>query len=65
MNKWLCWMFGHQYYVIQEFESWSRRIGCLRCGQTWGMNDHVQALLPWDKELEELYELLGFRILKI
>lgn len=56
MNKFLCFMFGgHKYRVVQHFSHTSRRIKCDRCKGDWGMNDSVQAFLPWDSEMEEMY----------
>lgn len=59
-----CWITGHDYYVLQEFKPWSRRICCDRCGGDWGMNDDCRVVIPWSKELERMYEMMGHRILK-
>ncbi len=53
----MCRVFKrHKYFVIKEFSKTVRKVGCKRCGLTWGMNDRVKAFLPWDGELAELYE---------
>jgi hypothetical protein len=63
--NWLKRLFHkHDLYVIQEFTYYSRRVGCSKCNKTWGMNDQVHAFLSWDTELEELYKLLGHKIIK-
>jgi hypothetical protein len=49
-----CLLSGHQYFVVRRFSLTMRLVACRRCGQQWGMNDTVQALVPWDGELEEL-----------
>jgi hypothetical protein len=64
-NRLLCWMFGHrQMYVHQTFGPGSRRIKCDACGGDWGMCDAVQIVLPWDRDMEDLYRRIGYRILK-
>lgn len=50
-----CWLFGHDYFLIQILTEWSRRIGCKRCHKTFGMNDNVMCVIPWDEELQRLY----------
>ena len=58
-QKLLCWIFGHQFQVAQEFESWSRRVVCPCCRGDWGMNDNVRAMIPWDEELADMYRSFG------
>ncbi len=60
----LCAIFGHQLYVYQEFEHYSRRVKCRSCDGDWGMNDNAPAFIKWDSELEEMHKMLGRRILK-
>lgn len=55
----MCFVFGHQYDVWQVFSSTSRRVVCHRCRRSWGMNDQVRAFIPWDRDIESMYELLG------
>ena len=50
-----CKIFGHKYYVIEEFYPGERKIGCVCCEKQWTMNDRLQTLLPWDQEFEYLY----------
>lgn len=54
-----CSLFGHKYVVERLFSPVSRKIGCTRCGQSWGMNDNVRAVVPWNGELEQMYRILG------
>jgi hypothetical protein len=47
-------IFGkHKYHIIEEYSKDVRKVGCKRCLRQWGMNDRVQAFIPWDAELEE------------
>jgi len=62
MKKWLCFFFGHRYWVAQELTAWSRRLCCKRCGQMFAMNDDCKALVPWDAEFHRLYESHGIPI---
>lgn len=59
MKRWICWVFGHKFFVVKRLTVWSRKIGCWRCGQCFGMNDDARAIIPWDDELEAMYELIG------
>lgn len=61
-----CWdfcpfVFRHkEIRIVQEFGR-ARKLRCDRCGKYFAMSDEFQAVLPWDKELEELYgSILGF-----
>lgn len=56
MKKVICWLFGHKWFVIKKYSPSVRKVGCRRCKNVWGMNDHVKSLIPWDRELEELHE---------
>ena len=61
--KWLCWIIGHKYRVVQEFKSASsRRIKCNRCRGDWGMCDSVQTIVAWDRDLENMYRSFGEEI---
>ncbi|MBU0959201.1 MAG: hypothetical protein KKB31_04635 [Nanoarchaeota archaeon] len=55
IEKLLCKLFGHKYFVIKRFSPASRKVGCWRCHKQWGMNDRVKAFVPWDSELQEHY----------
>ena len=59
LNRIMCAVSRHHYVVQRVFSPTSRKIGCLRCGMEWGMNDRVQLIIPWDGELEDLYRSIG------
>mgnify|MGYP000928691747 CR=1 FL=1 len=62
MKRLTCWLFGHQFEVWQHFSRSTRRVICHRCGGSWGMHDGMQAFVPWDAEIEEIYTLMGHRV---
>ena len=63
--KFLCRLFGHKYYVVQELTRESRQLACPRCRGRWGMNDRVKLIVPWTPEMEYMYnEIFGIRIIK-
>jgi hypothetical protein len=52
----------HRFYIVQNFDKYTRRIACEKCKQEWAMNDRLHALLPWDKEFDHLYfDILKYR----
>lgn len=55
LKRLACWVFGHRYWVVQHFTPETRRVACHRCKGSWGMNDRVQAIIPWDADLEAMY----------
>lgn len=59
MKRILCWLFGHQFYLVKKLTRTSRKIACTRCGQAFGMNDDAHAVIPWDHELDAMYEVIG------
>lgn len=54
-NRWkrlLCFLFFHSHFVVvHECSRSIRRIFCIRCERSYGMNDGVRAFLPWSDEL--------------
>ncbi len=62
MNKILCWLLGHNYFVNQTFGSCSRRVCCDRCGGDWAMHDPSMSFVEWDVEFEDMYRVLGHTI---
>ncbi len=54
-----CFLGYHKYYVAKELTIYSRKIGCKNCGKFFGMNDDSRIVIPWDKDLEELYKRIG------
>ncbi len=53
IRRLICMLFGHSYYVIEEFSPRIRHIGCRRCGREWGMHDDLMVIVEWDDELAE------------
>ena len=53
MNRFLCWLLGHKYYIIHAYSPLIRHVGCARCKREWGMHDELHCLVEWDEELEE------------
>lgn len=64
LNRLACLLLGHQFLVVQEFDQFQRRVGCLRCRREWAMHDAIFAFIPWDEELAELYRAAGCYLLK-
>ena len=58
MDKILCFLFGHRYFLIKKYTKTTRKIGCHRCGKEFGMNDDVQVILEWDKEFENCMKMI-------
>ncbi len=63
LRRILCTIGYHRYIVAQELTNRSRRIACPYCHKSWGMNDDVRAVIPWDYELADLYNnMLGIEL---
>lgn len=60
----VCWARGHLYFIKQDFGHRSRRVQCERCEGDWAMGDDTNTFLTWDKDFEELYTALGYKVLK-
>lgn len=58
-DRLLCALLGHKYVVLRRFSITSRQVGCTRCKCKWGMHDPTYSLIPWDKDLEDMYRLIG------
>jgi hypothetical protein len=58
-----CWLFNHDFYIVQEFSHYSRRIACSRCKKSFAMNDDVRACPEWDSSFEVHYKFMGHRII--
>jgi len=58
MKNFFCLLFGHRYFVAEEFSFSCRKVGCHRCPSLWGMHDRVKAFLPWDSDLAEARRIL-------
>ena len=55
MNKILCFIFGHNYYMIKRWTNEARRMGCKRCHDQWAMHDPTKSLVPMSGEFAEMY----------
>ena len=45
--------------VIQTFGA-QKHIGCPRCGRQMGMHGGLRIVIPWDDELDQLYQDMGY-----
>lgn len=57
-------MGGHDYRVVQGFDTSMRRLVCDRCGRDWIMYDKIKVMVPWSKSIEEALTNKGTRIIK-
>ena len=55
MRRIFCLIFGHKYFRVKQLTDDSLLVGCKRCKKYYGMNKSVCAILPFDKEMEEMY----------
>lgn len=62
LSKLKCKIVGHSYIVRQRFSDHSRRVGCVRCGGDWAMNDDARVIVPWTPEFAAFYAEHGVRI---
>ena len=62
MRSFFCFFFGHKYCLAQNLNSYSRRVCCTRCSQSFAMNDDVNILIEWDSDFHRLYERQGIKI---
>ena len=58
LERLMCAVFGHKYFVEREFVG-ARKVGCTRCLMKWGMHDGTRSSVPWDEELEAFYSTDG------
>jgi hypothetical protein len=52
-NDILCTIFGHKYRTVRAFSLEVQKLPRKRCKKQFGMQNNVQALAPWDYEIEE------------
>ena len=53
-----CRLFGnHKYRLLKKFDNNVSKIECGRCKKQFGINHDVRAVLPWDKELEDMMNI--------
>lgn len=55
LERLICAIFGHRYFVARKLNNGTRKVGCARCGKHWGMHDQTRSFLPWDGDFEALY----------
>lgn len=58
MKRIICLFLGHKYYLVRVLTDNGKLVGCKRCGKFYGVNDDVRAILPFDKDLCNLYTSL-------
>jgi hypothetical protein len=58
MTNLKCWLHGHDYTMDVFYSDNMQKLKCRRCGMYFGINHSVNALLPWDKELEDMARLI-------
>ena len=66
MKRWIrrlkCKLVGHDFDVVDvSCTGVSAKLGCKRCGDYYGINHNVRAVIRWDHELEECFTLLNNR----
>lgn len=60
LNKVRCAIGWHpRFDIIQSFGS-AQHIGCPHCGAEKGIHHGMRAVVPWDAELADLYDMLGY-----
>lgn len=59
LKRLICWLTFHNLRVVTEYSESVRKVGCVRCGRFFGMNDRVRAFVPWDADLEQSSRLIG------
>lgn len=47
--------------VIQTFGA-AQHIGCPYCRREYGIHHGMRTVIPWDSELAEMYELMGYDV---
>lgn len=52
LTRFKCFIFKHDYVLVQWFGIDCQRVKCKRCDQHFGINHSVKSMLPWDHELE-------------
>ena len=64
MKRLICLLLHHKYYAIKAIACKSMLVGCRRCGKFYGINHDVRAILPFDKEMYQMYKSFGEKGLK-
>jgi hypothetical protein len=62
IQKLLCRLNHHpRLEVIQTFAA-AQHIGCPACRREFGIHHGERIVIPWDSELDSLYELMGYEV---
>jgi hypothetical protein len=48
----------HRPEVIEVYDSMTRKLRCMICGQHFAMSDRYESVLPWDDEYEEIVRVM-------
>ncbi len=56
-----CKLGFHMLWKVKKLSSDSDLIGCSFCNRFWGMNHSVKAVIPFDKELCDMYTSFGIK----
>lgn len=62
MKEFICFVFGHDYFLAQTLSNQSRRMCCKRCSKSFSMNDDCQVIVDWDSSFHRFYESHGVKI---
>ena len=62
MNKYICFIFGHKYFLAQKLTDTAKRVCCERCSKSFAMEDELKLILDWDADFHEMYEAYGVKI---
>lgn len=61
IQKIKCVFGNHKLKVIRKLLDDSMLIHCTECKGYWGVNHSVRAILPFTKEMCEMYKLCGLK----
>lgn len=56
-----CLLRYHNYFVMINITADTKKVGCRKCNKMWVMNDRIKAIIPWDKDIEEFYEMMNIK----
>jgi len=51
-----CFFGRHAYVVARQINPGTRKVACMRCERTWAMHDATRTFVPWDSEIEAMYD---------
>jgi len=47
LSKYLCYLIGHQYIVVEELVDNFKRVKCQRCEKEWLAATNRKSFVPW------------------